>query len=144
VLALGSLPRPGSSALPAQISRAGSDDVLRPCPLGSSQEGSTTSPAGTLLFPGYAAGRLRRSRGEGERESGVGRAASGGWDAASPGMCMPGHRCILQQALRLPLEPLQCGPRLQNADAASAATSSGDRLRPPYDFSFKRRNFLST
>jgi hypothetical protein len=70
VLALGSLPRPGSSALPAQISRAGSDDVLRPCPLGSSQEGSTTSPAGTLLFPGYAAGRLRRSRGEGEREWG--------------------------------------------------------------------------
>jgi hypothetical protein len=35
----------------------------------------------------------------------------------------------LQRAVRLSLEPLQCGPGLQNADATPIATSAGDGLR---------------
>jgi hypothetical protein len=59
---------------------------------------------------------------ERKRESGAGRAASGGWELGMQrpqGCACRGHRCILQQALRLPLELLQCGPRLQNACSTS-------------------------
>jgi hypothetical protein len=58
----------------------------------------------------------------------------GPWEvvgAQHPQGCASGWPCcILQQVLQLPLELLQCGLHLQNADAAPTAASPGDSLSP--------------
>jgi hypothetical protein len=130
VLAPGSPPRPGSSAPHAQISRAGSDGMLRPCPPGPSPVGSTPSPVGTLLFPGYAASRLRRSRGEGEREWGG--ACSEWWlgcsvprDAHARGIAVfCSRRCDSRWSC-------YSAAHVCKMHAAPAGASPGDSLRAP-------------
>jgi hypothetical protein len=74
------------------------------------------------------AGEAERQRAEGEAEVGP----TGGWDGERPyiprecGARWPS--CILQQLLRLLLEPLQCAFHLQNADADAAPAGAGDSL----------------
>jgi hypothetical protein len=91
--------------------------------------------------------RERRSGAREERDgSGVREERPSGWDADAPGCTRGGCCCILQQLLRLLLEPLQLPSLLQIADAGEAAATAGDGLRehasdlkrrPGFDSSWK-------
>jgi hypothetical protein len=118
-------PRELRSAPAAQISRAGRTARYSPVCRGRRWRGARRRRTGTRA-PRW----IRRGPAPGEVEErgreGAGRAAVG--MQRPQGCACRGHRCILQHALRLPLEPLQYRPRLQNADAAPAAASTRDGL----------------
>jgi hypothetical protein len=101
-------PRELRSAPAAQISRAGRTARYIPVRRGEGDGwGHAVSARGRALLAGSVAGRLLAKSRRGGRE-GAGRAAVG--MQRPQGCACGGHRCILQHALRLPLEAATVPP----------------------------------